>query len=97
MREREEGRHQERLAKNRARRESRHGDQQGNGITRNRPNDPFDVVALARDVDDWPAGTTGTVVESNAERLLVEIDDPLGRVLAFLESMPEEVRPAGRL
>jgi hypothetical protein len=57
----------------------------------------LDVVALAGDVDDWPAGTTGTVVESSTERLLVEIDDPLGRALAFLELTPEEVRPAGTL
>jgi hypothetical protein len=44
----------------------------------------LDVVELLVDSGRWPAGTVGTVVEADPERLLIEISDDRGHGLDFV-------------
>lgn len=48
----------------------------------------LDVVELLADSGRWPAGTVGTVVETDAEQALVEISDDRGHALDFI-SVPQ--------
>jgi len=58
----------------------------------------FDLVELLTESDRWPAGTTGTAVEADDERVLVEIADERGRALDFV-SLPHDqlAPPSGRV
>jgi len=49
----------------------------------------LDVVELLAASGRWPAGTVGTVVESDHERVLVEIGDDRGHALDFI-SLPHD-------
>jgi hypothetical protein len=44
----------------------------------------LDVVELLVDSGRWPAGTVGTVVEADPQRLLIEISDDRGHGLDFI-------------
>ncbi|MGH3267449.1 MAG: hypothetical protein ACRDNS_36315, partial [Trebonia sp.] len=44
----------------------------------------LDVVELLIDSGRWPAGTIGTVVESDSDQALVEISDDRGHGLDFI-------------
>jgi hypothetical protein len=47
----------------------------------------LEVVELLTDSGRWPAGTVGTIVESDQERVLVEIGDDRGHGIDFV-SLP---------
>jgi hypothetical protein len=49
----------------------------------------LDVVELLTESGRWPAGTLGTVVETDGERVLVEISDERGHGLDFI-SLPHD-------
>lgn len=49
----------------------------------------LDVVELRTDSGRWPAGTVGTVVEADDNRVLVEISDDRGHALDFI-ALPHE-------
>jgi len=49
----------------------------------------LDVVELLTESGRWPAGTVGTVVEADGERVLVEIADDRGHGLDFI-SLPRD-------
>jgi len=49
----------------------------------------LDVVELTVESGRWPAGTVGTVVEADADRVLVEISDDRGHALDFV-SLPHD-------
>jgi hypothetical protein len=53
------------------------------------PHQILDVVELKVNSGRWPAGTIGTVVESNSEQALVEISDDRGHGLDFV-SLPHD-------
>jgi hypothetical protein len=53
----------------------------------------LDVVELKVDSGRWPAGTIGTVVETDADRALVEISDDRGHGLDFV-SLPHNALAA---
>ena len=53
----------------------------------------LDVVELKVDSGRWPAGTIGTVVETDAEQALVEISDDRGHGLDFV-SLPHDALAA---
>ncbi|MHB8659981.1 MAG: hypothetical protein ACYC91_18985 [Solirubrobacteraceae bacterium] len=53
----------------------------------------LDIVELSVESGRWPAGTVGTVVEADAERLLVEISDDRGHALDFV-SLPHDALSA---
>lgn len=55
----------------------------------------LDVVALLTDSGRWPAGTVGTVIETDAERALVEISDGRGHGLDFVSMPHAALAPAG--
>ncbi len=44
----------------------------------------LDVVELLVDSGRWPAGTIGTVVESDDDQALIEISDDRGHALDFV-------------
>jgi hypothetical protein len=48
------------------------------------PHQMLDVVELKIESGRWPAGTIGTVVETDAENALVEISDDRGHGLDFV-------------
>lgn len=48
------------------------------------PHAILDVVELRVDAGRWPAGTIGTVVESDADQALIEISDDRGHGLDFI-------------
>jgi hypothetical protein len=50
-----------------------------------------DVVELARDVGEWPAGTIGAVVDEYAGGVVVEIVAPSGVTLDMLNLPPHLV------
>jgi len=53
-----------------------------------------DRVELTHDVDEWPAGTSGTIVDDEAEGILtIELVGPDGRTLALLDIEPADVTP----
>jgi Domain of unknown function (DUF4926) len=43
------------------------------------------VVALREDIDGWPTGTEGTIVEAFEDGAILEIADDNGCTLAMLE------------
>ena len=47
-----------------------------------------DVVEFPCSTGEWPAGTSGTVVDEHGEHKLVEISDDKGQMLALV-SAPE--------
>ncbi len=49
----------------------------------------LDVVELLAESGRWPAGTIGTVVEADKDRVLVEIGDDRGHGLDFV-SLPHD-------
>ena len=49
----------------------------------------LEVVELRVDAGRWPAGTVGTVVETDDEKALVEIADERGHALDFV-AMPHD-------
>jgi chemotaxis protein histidine kinase CheA len=53
------------------------------------PHPTLDVVELLTESGRWPAGTVGTVVETDGERVLVEIADDRGHGLDFI-SLPRD-------
>jgi hypothetical protein len=53
------------------------------------PHQILDVVELKVDSGRWPAGTIGTVVETDADQALVEISDDRGHGLDFV-SLPHD-------
>jgi hypothetical protein len=53
------------------------------------PHQMLDVVELKVDSGRWPAGTIGTVVETDADKALVEISDDRGHGLDFV-SLPHD-------
>jgi hypothetical protein len=53
----------------------------------------LDVVELLTESGRWPAGTLGTVVEADDERVLVEIGDERGHGLDFISLPHEAVAP----
>ena len=59
------------------------------------PHAVLDIVELAVDSGRWPAGTVGTVVESDSERALVEISDDRGHGLHFIAVPHYALAPAG--
>lgn len=48
------------------------------------PHQILEVVELTVDSGRWPAGTIGTVVESDSDHALVEISDERGHGLDFV-------------
>jgi len=54
----------------------------------------LDVVELRSGTGRWPAGTTGTVVDTQDDHVLVEISDDRGRGIEFLEISEDAVAPA---
>ncbi len=54
-----------------------------------------DVVELVTDSGRWPAGTVGTVVETDDKRALVEISDDRGHGLDFVSVPHDALAPAG--
>lgn len=61
----------------------------------------LDVVELRVESGRWPAGTIGTVVEADADQVLVEISDDRGHALDFI-SLPHDAlesrpRPTGQI
>lgn len=44
-----------------------------------------DVVSFREEVHGWPAGTVGTVVNSQGETVLVEIAGEAGKALDFVQ------------
>jgi hypothetical protein len=54
------------------------------------------AVELLVDSGRWPAGTTGTVVETDDERALVEISDDRGHTLDFIAVPPRHARRRAR-
>ncbi len=63
------------------------------------PHPMLKVVELKVDSGRWPAGTIGTVVETNTDNALVEISDDRGHGLDFV-SLPHEAlathQPSGQ-
>lgn len=55
----------------------------------------LDVVELLVDSGRWPAGTVGTVVEADSERVLIEISDDRGHGLDFVALPHDAVAAAG--
>jgi len=53
------------------------------------PHQMLEVVELKVDSGRWPAGTIGTVVETDADKALVEISDDRGHGLDFV-SLPHD-------
>lgn len=53
----------------------------------------LDVVQLLADCGRWPAGTIGTVVETDSERALVEISDDRGHALDFIAVPHQALAP----
>jgi hypothetical protein len=53
------------------------------------PHQTLDVVELKVASGRWPAGTIGTVVETDADTALVEISDDRGHGLDFV-SLPHD-------
>ena len=53
------------------------------------------VVELLADSGRWPAGTTGTVVEADDERALIEISDDRGHTLDFI-AVPQDTLAAAQ-
>ena len=53
----------------------------------------LDVVELIVESGRWPAGTVGTVVEADADQVLVEIGDDRGHALDFV-ALPHEALAA---
>jgi hypothetical protein len=49
----------------------------------------LDVVELLTESGRWPAGTLGTIVETDDTRVLVEISDERGHGLDFI-SLPHD-------
>jgi Domain of unknown function (DUF4926) len=49
----------------------------------------LDVVELSVESGRWPAGTVGTVVEADADRVLVEISDDRGHALDLVSLPPD--------
>ncbi len=49
----------------------------------------LDVVEFLTESGRWPAGTTGTVIEADEQRALVEITDERGHALDFV-SLPHD-------
>lgn len=54
----------------------------------------LDVVELLTESGRWPAGTTGTAVEADDERVLVEIADERGHALDFVSLPHDKLAPA---
>jgi hypothetical protein len=52
----------------------------------------LDVVVLLRDHGDWPAGTSGTIVEAFEDAAFVELVGPDGRTLDILTVPYEDLR-----
>ena len=63
-------------------------------MTANRQHAVLDVVALLAESGRWPAGTLGTVVETDDERVLVEIDDDRGHGLDLISLPHAAVAPS---
>jgi hypothetical protein len=62
------------------------------------PHAVLDVVELLTESGRWPAGTLATIVETDDERVLVEISDERGHGLDFI-SLPHDAvatQPADR-
>jgi hypothetical protein len=59
------------------------------------PHQILDIVELKVDSGRWPAGTIGTVVESDLDQALVEISDDRGHGLDFV-SLPHDALAAHR-
>jgi hypothetical protein len=57
------------------------------------PHQILDVVELKVDSGRWPAGTIGTVVETDSDQALVEISDDRGHGLDFV-SLPHDALAA---
>jgi hypothetical protein len=49
----------------------------------------LDIVELLVDTGRWPAGTIGTVVETDPKRALIEVSDDRGHALDFV-SVPQD-------
>lgn len=47
-----------------------------------------DVVELLQSAGEWPAGTSGTVVDEHGEHKLIEVSDDQGQMLDLV-SVPE--------
>jgi hypothetical protein len=54
----------------------------------------LEVVELLADSGRWPAGTTGTVVETDDEQALIEISDDRGHALDFVTIPHDALAPA---
>jgi len=58
-----------------------------------------DVVRFCEPIANWPAGTSGTVVDPYADAMLVEISDEWGCALDFVTApieLLEVTHPQGR-
>lgn len=55
----------------------------------------LEVVEFLTASGRWPAGTTGTVVEADAQRALVEITDDRGHASDFVSLPHDKLASAG--
>lgn len=60
------------------------------------PPRPHDIVELIYGTDEWPAGTSGTVVDEFDGGVMVELVGPDGSTLALLDLPVSAVRVAER-
>ncbi|MGP0101484.1 MAG: DUF4926 domain-containing protein [Solirubrobacteraceae bacterium] len=51
-----------------------------------------DFVELLRSAGEWPAGTSGTVVDEHGEHKLVEISDAEGQMLDLVSVPASQLR-----